>query len=205
MELTGKVALVTGGGRGIGRATALALAKAGADVALAARSEAELKSVAKGVAALGRRVATAVCDVSRMEDCRRAVETAVRELGRLDILVNNAGGGDEHSEVVDSDPERWRTSSAPPAGVSPCCHAALPHISRRRRQDRQHRLRNGTTRARQHRLQPGKGGRRDVHPLSRAGGLADASTSLRSWQARAHPPHRGRFSLARRPLQSTSG
>ena len=88
----GKKALVTGGGRGIGRAIALALAQQGADVAIAARSREELEHVAGEIRALGRRASVHVVD---MGDTRKAVEmvdAAAKALGGLDILVNNAGG-----------------------------------------------------------------------------------------------------------------
>jgi len=88
----GKKALVTGGGRGIGRAIALALAQQGADVAIAARSREELEHVAGEIRALGREASVHVVD---MGDTRKAVEmvdAAAKALGGIDILVNNAGG-----------------------------------------------------------------------------------------------------------------
>lgn len=88
----GKKALVTGGGRGIGRAIALAFAKQGADVAVAARSRGELEHVAGEIRALGRRASVHVVD---MRDTRKGVEmvdSAARALDGLDVLVNNAGG-----------------------------------------------------------------------------------------------------------------
>jgi NAD(P)-dependent dehydrogenase (short-subunit alcohol dehydrogenase family) len=88
----GKKALVTGGGRGIGRAIALAFARQGADVAVAARSRNELEQVAEEVRALGRKAVVLQVDMARVEQAREMVETASRELGALDILVNNAGG-----------------------------------------------------------------------------------------------------------------
>ena len=93
MDLDGKVALVTGGGRGIGRATALMLAENGADVAVLARSTDEIEAVAVEVRALGRRSIAIPCDVTAYDACKSAVDQAVTELGRLDIVVNNAGGG----------------------------------------------------------------------------------------------------------------
>ncbi len=90
-ELLDKVALVTGAGRGIGRAVALELAKAGADVFLVARTESQLKSVAEEIRALGRRAEIAVADAAKTEDVAKAVEMAMRVFAHIDILVNNAG------------------------------------------------------------------------------------------------------------------
>ena len=90
-SLAGRRALVTGASRGIGRAIALGLAGAGADLALAARSGEGLKSVADDVAALGRKAITIAMDVSVVSDCRRAAAEAAERLGGLDTLVNNAG------------------------------------------------------------------------------------------------------------------
>ncbi len=88
----GKKALVTGGGRGIGRAIAIALAKQGADVALAARSRAELDKVADEIRSVGRRAFVYALDLAVTSDATAMLDTAARELGSLDVLVNNAGG-----------------------------------------------------------------------------------------------------------------
>ncbi len=89
--LAGRVAIVTGAGRGIGRAIALALAAAGADVSLAGRTERELALVADEVAALGREALAVPTDVTDADQVEALVERTGRDLGRLDILVNNAG------------------------------------------------------------------------------------------------------------------
>lgn len=89
----GKVALITGGGTGIGRGSALVLAQYGADVALAGRRREPLEAVAKDIEALGRRALVVPTDVTDADQCRELVETTIRELGRIDVLVNNAGGG----------------------------------------------------------------------------------------------------------------
>lgn len=90
--LEGKVVLVTGGGTGIGRATALACATAGADVAICGRRTEPLLDVAKEVAALGRRCVTVTVDVREADEVASLVDQVLEGLGRIDVLVNNAGG-----------------------------------------------------------------------------------------------------------------
>jgi 3-oxoacyl-[acyl-carrier protein] reductase len=91
-DLTGKVALVTGGSRGIGAAVAVRLAEAGADVALTyVRAEERARGVAKQIEDAGGRAVVVRADLTRPEAAAAAVEQTVRELGRIDILVNNAG------------------------------------------------------------------------------------------------------------------
>jgi 7-alpha-hydroxysteroid dehydrogenase len=90
--VTGQVAIVTGSGRGIGAATAVALAEAGADVVLAARTEEQLRQVAKSIEATGRRAVVVAGDLSDVELMASLAQTAHREFGRLDIIVNNLGG-----------------------------------------------------------------------------------------------------------------
>ncbi len=131
MSLEGQVVLITGGGRGIGRASALALARAGADVAVSARTGTEIDVVASELRDLGRRAISVRCDVTQPAECNGAVERVVAELGRIDVLVNNAGGGSERLPLVDSDPERWaETIALNLLGVYYCTRAALPHLMR---------------------------------------------------------------------------
>ncbi len=91
-RLDGQVAIVTGSGRGIGAATAIAYADAGADVVISARTVAQLEETAEKVRARGRRALIVPCDVLDAEQRQNLVEKTVDEFGRLDILVNNAGG-----------------------------------------------------------------------------------------------------------------
>jgi NAD(P)-dependent dehydrogenase (short-subunit alcohol dehydrogenase family) len=92
LDLTGRVALVTGGSRGIGRAVAEGLAAAGADVVIASRKIDKCEAAAKEIeAATGRRALAVGCHVGRWEDCDRLVDAVYAEFGRCDVLVNNAG------------------------------------------------------------------------------------------------------------------
>jgi 7-alpha-hydroxysteroid dehydrogenase len=91
-RLDGQVAIVTGSGRGIGAATALAYADAGADVVVSARSVDQIEATAEQVRARGRRAIAVPCDVLEADQRAQLVEAALDEFGRLDILVNNAGG-----------------------------------------------------------------------------------------------------------------
>lgn len=90
-SLAGRVALVTGGGRGLGRAIALALAGAGADVAVASRTAAEVEAVAGEVREAGRRALPCAVDVADLDRLPALVDSVVAEFGRLDVLVNAAG------------------------------------------------------------------------------------------------------------------
>lgn len=91
-RLTDRVAIVTGAGKGIGAGCAVALAEAGADVVLAARTAADLDAVAEQVRAVGRRALCVPTDVTLTDDLDALVAAAVGEFGRIDVLVNNAGG-----------------------------------------------------------------------------------------------------------------
>ncbi len=92
-DLTGQAALVTGAGRGLGRAISLALAHAGADVALGLRDAKTGGDLAREIETMGRKVLPLQMDVTRLDQVFRAVADTVAHFGRLDILVNNVGGG----------------------------------------------------------------------------------------------------------------
>jgi NAD(P)-dependent dehydrogenase (short-subunit alcohol dehydrogenase family) len=100
-DLTGKTALVTGASRGIGRALAVGLAAAGADVALSARDVAALEQVRAEVEGLGRKAFVLPADVTDGDACRGLVDDAVAALGHLDVLVNNAGGSTFFGPLLD--------------------------------------------------------------------------------------------------------
>jgi NAD(P)-dependent dehydrogenase (short-subunit alcohol dehydrogenase family) len=104
--LNGKIALVTGGGRGIGEACAVALAGAGADVAVCSRSHGEIDVVAEKIRAIGRGALAVVCDVTDADQVRRMAEEVDSQFGPVEILVNNAGLGRSH-RFVDHPDELW--------------------------------------------------------------------------------------------------
>ena len=105
-SLKGKKALITGGGKGIGRAVAIALAQEGVDIALMGRSAGSLEEVAKELNGMGVKVAYATADVSDMNAVNTAVTHLTKELGEIDILINNAGiaafGG-----FLELEPAQW--------------------------------------------------------------------------------------------------
>ena len=106
MKLAGKTAIVTGGGRGIGRGIALAFAREGANVAVAARTAEQVNAVAREIESLGRRTFPIVADVSNSADIQLIIKETVTHLGGIDILVNNAGGA-SLGDVVEITEENW--------------------------------------------------------------------------------------------------
>jgi 3-hydroxybutyrate dehydrogenase len=129
--LAGRRALVTGGGRGIGRAIALDLARAGAAVAVASRTAAEREAVRGEVAALGAPSAAVACDVSRAEDVREMFRLARAALGGIDILVNGAGVAPSAPLVKTSDDLWHQTLETNLSGAFYCLREALPEMAQR--------------------------------------------------------------------------
>jgi NAD(P)-dependent dehydrogenase (short-subunit alcohol dehydrogenase family) len=106
-QLTDKIALVTGGGRGLGRAIALAFADEGAHVAVASRTREQLGEVAQEIRSRNRRGVAIEVDVTDSKSVAQMVETARKEFGRIDILVNSAGAG-WASRMVDTSDDVWK-------------------------------------------------------------------------------------------------
>ena len=126
-DVSGRVAVVTGGTRGIGLAIARTLVQGGAAVVVAGRRE---DDVARVAGELGPRALGVACDVRRVEDCERLVARTVESLGRLDVLINNAGIG-VFAPVQEMSLEDWhRQIETNLNGVFFCCRAALPHIKK---------------------------------------------------------------------------
>jgi len=131
-RLEGKVALITGGDSGIGRAVAVLCAREGADVAIVYLDEGEdAKEAARLVESEGRRCVAIAGDVGRPEFCAKAVETTVSELGRLDVLVNNAAEQHPQKDMADISPEQIdRTFRTNIYGYFFMTQAALPHLKK---------------------------------------------------------------------------
>lgn len=131
-SLAGRSALVTGASRGIGRAIAIGLADAGADVALLSRDTTALAAVAEDIENLGRRALVLTCDVDDGAQTTRAVAAAVTEFGALDVVVNNAGGFSYVGPFLDMEPDDWtRIMRTNLESVVHVCRAAGRHMTRR--------------------------------------------------------------------------
>ena len=127
-NLKGKVAYITGAGRGIGRHTALALAQEGVNVGLISRTESELKGVAEEVEAQGVKASYAVADIADMDQVEQAVARLKAELGSADILINNAGIG-ARGNFMELPPEKWKkTIEVNLFGTYHVTHAVLPQM-----------------------------------------------------------------------------
>ena len=130
LKLSGKVAIVTGGSQGIGRATAMALAREGASVVVAARGKELLETVSADIRAAGGKIAAVPTDVSRLEDCQRLVAAALEAFGRVDILVNNAGTSatGEFESVTDA---TWQADfDLKLFGAIRLARLAIPHMKK---------------------------------------------------------------------------
>ncbi|MFQ5752245.1 MAG: SDR family oxidoreductase [bacterium] len=131
MDIKNKVALVTGAGKGIGRATALELAREGANVVISSRTMTDLQLLAKEIGNLGRKVLPVPADVSRESEIKRLIQDSVNKFGGIDILVNNAGVGRfgrvEAFSTLDWD-EMFEVNLR---GMFICTREALPYLKRK--------------------------------------------------------------------------
>jgi NAD(P)-dependent dehydrogenase (short-subunit alcohol dehydrogenase family) len=129
-RLKGKVALVTGGDSGIGRATAIAFAKEGADVAIAFLEECEdARQTREAIERSGRRALAVAADLGEEEACRRLIERVIAEFGHLEVLVNNAGEQHPQESIADIGAEQLeRTFRTNVYAMFFCVKAALPHL-----------------------------------------------------------------------------
>ena len=133
MRLESRVAIVTGSGRGLGKAFALGLAGDGADVVVTSRTQSAVDQVAAEIVAMGRRALAIRVDVSDEASVRDMAEKVLKEFGKIDILVNNAGIVTPFREVVDLPVEEWdRTLSVNLRGTFLCSKAVLPTMIARR-------------------------------------------------------------------------
>jgi 2-deoxy-D-gluconate 3-dehydrogenase len=131
-DLTGKNAFVTGASRGIGQVIAVALAGAGADLALVARSEDGLADTAEQISALGRKAVIIPADVTEQESVAAAVGTAIDQLGAVDIVVNNAGGSSFMVPFLDLRLAGWdKLIRLNLDSAMYVCHAVGPHLVER--------------------------------------------------------------------------
>ncbi len=134
-SLKGKIALVTGAGKGIGKAVALALANEGAHVGLVARTQKDLDEVAAVIKLLGVNVATAAADISNIDEVNAAVKKIKKELGPIDILINNAGTG-KFGKFLELEPEVWENMiKVNLFGVYYAIRAVLPEMIERQTGD----------------------------------------------------------------------
>ena len=133
MKLANQTAIVTGGGRGIGQAIALALAREGANILVCGRHEDTLKQTAEEIQQLGRQALTIVTDVSREEEVDAMVQSALREFGGVNILVNNAGIVGPTAPITSVTRKDWdETIAVNLTSAFLCAKAVLPGMIQRR-------------------------------------------------------------------------
>lgn len=134
-SLKNKIALVTGAGKGIGRAVALALAHEGVHVGLLARTQKDLMEVSEEIKSLGGKTSVVTADVSKMDEVNEAVKKVISDLGPIDILINNAGTG-TFGKFLELEPEVWENQiKVNVFGVYYATRAVLPQMIERKSGD----------------------------------------------------------------------
>jgi NAD(P)-dependent dehydrogenase (short-subunit alcohol dehydrogenase family) len=136
LKLDGRIAIVTGAGRGLGRAMAVKMAQAGADIVAASRTRAQLDETASAIAKTGKKCVIVSTDVTDSGQVGAMVAEAIREFGRVDILVNNAGGGDESAgrRIEQITDEQWRRGiDTNLSSQFYAARAVIPHMVRQKR------------------------------------------------------------------------
>src|SRR5207302_9872407 len=136
LKLDGKVAIITGAGRGLGRAMSIKFAQSGADIVAASRTKAQLDETAEEVKKTGRKCLIVPTDVTRSEQVNAMAEAAVKEFGRIDILINNAGGGDDAlgktlDQITDAEWRRGLDTNLTSQYYG--CRAVIPQMVKQRR------------------------------------------------------------------------
>src|SRR5438552_817924 len=134
MRLQGKVAVVTGGGAGIGRGIALCMAREGADIAIPDIQDGNAHAVVKEVEKLGRKAVAMRCDVTKAADVKASLDGVKKELGRIDILVNNAGmASSPGMPFTNNSEEDWdKTYAVNLKSVFLTCKEIAPHMMERK-------------------------------------------------------------------------
>lgn len=132
MKLLNKLAIVTGSGRGIGKAIALILAKEGCNVVITARTEKEIEQTKKEVIEIGRKAITVKCDVRLKNDIENLIKKTIAEFGKVDILINNAGVAFSKPLIETTEKEWDATIDTNLKGIFLCCKEVLPIMIRQR-------------------------------------------------------------------------
>ena len=133
LGLKGKIAVITGGSDGIGRATAILLAREGAKVAICARGEEKLNATAAEIKKFGGEVLAVSADMFKSEDIVRLFDTVIKHWGSVDILVNNAGTSQRGNFLEISDQQWHDDIELKVFGAIRCTRLAIPHMKKTRR------------------------------------------------------------------------